>query len=94
VNDSSRYGFHTVEGEVKNISEGVLHDVEVVVQWYVSSGRLLTSDVALLETTALPAGRTSAFKVLTRSSPAMASYSLVFKAGREVIARFQPSISR
>ena len=78
--DLREYGYETVEGEVRNLTGRALPDVEVVVQWYTDNDALIAIEEALIEVNPIPAGHTCPFKVLTKANPAMARYSLAFKA--------------
>jgi hypothetical protein len=89
VRDDRRYGYHSVEGQVKNLSSDPLHDVTVVVRWFTPDGDLFAKDEAVIETGVLAGGHAAAFKVLTQSSPAMARYALAFMAKGAVLAEFR-----
>jgi hypothetical protein len=88
VSDTHDHGYSAVEGEVKNVSSPVLAHLAVAIRWYIPQGALLTSDEAFIGVEELPAGRTVAFRVLTRSLPGMASYSLEFRSAGHVVAEF------
>lgn len=89
VRETQFYGYRFVEGEIKNVSNRVLENLEVTVRWYVSQGALLATEAAVIDAGALQTGRTVSFRVLTKSSPGMASYSLLFKSHGDVVAQFQ-----
>lgn len=90
VRDARQYGYHFVEGVVRNVSDRTLHFVEVVVDWCAPSGEFFTRETALIGLDALAPGGTSAFKVLTRANPSMTKYSLVFQSEGATLARFRP----
>lgn len=89
VRDADVYGYRFVEGEVRNNTNRVLENLEVTVRWYLPSGTLMATDDAVFDAPSLAAGRTAAFKVLTKSRPGMASYTLLFKSGGQPVAFFQ-----
>ena len=89
VSDNHDHGYSAVEGEVKNVSSQVLADLAVAIRWYIPQGAFLTSDEAFIGAEALPAGRTLAFRILTRSLPGMASYSLEFRSAGHLVAEFR-----
>jgi hypothetical protein len=75
----NEYGYHHVEGEVKNLSGRSLENVAVDVSWYTKDDRFITSDDALIEYNPLLPGQTSPFKSLVRSNPEMSKYTVSFK---------------
>jgi hypothetical protein len=91
VRDTRQYGYHFVEGVVRNVSDRTLHYVEVIVDWCAPSGELFTRETALIGLDALAPGNTSPFKVLTRANPSMTSYSLVFQSEGATLAQFRPA---
>jgi hypothetical protein len=72
------YGYHVVNGEVKNLSAVPLKRVVAVVSWYDGGGRLITSDTAMVEYNPIMPGQTSPFKTMTRSNPLMYSFKMGF----------------
>ena len=74
------YGYETVEGEVKNLTGRAMPDVEVFVRWYTNNDALIATEEALIELNPIPPGQTCPFRILTKANPAMARYSLGFKA--------------
>ena len=73
------YGYHQVEGQVRNLSEDSLKNVSVLVTWHTKDDTFVTSDDTLVEYNPLLPGQTSPFKSMTRSNPAMAKYTVAFK---------------
>jgi len=74
------YGYNTVEGQVQNITEASMKNIEAVVTWHDSNGNFISSDTALIEYDPLLPGQTSPFEVLARANPAMKKYSVEFKS--------------
>jgi hypothetical protein len=66
---SNAHGYSTVEGEVENISNAKMENVEAVAKYYTKSDEFVTSDSTLVEYDPLLAGQTTPFKVLTRHNP-------------------------
>ena len=69
-----------VAGQVKNIDNKILPNVEVGVRWYDKAGTLLSTDVETLDANPLYPGRQGSFEVLSVYSPDMADYVLFFRA--------------
>lgn len=76
---SDAYGYHTIEGEVKNISSNKLENVMVVVSWYTKDRTLITTDTAMIEYQPVMPGQTSPYKTMSRSNPAMHHFTVAFK---------------
>lgn len=74
-----RYGFATVEGQVKNVSNESLRNVQVVVEWFTAEGEFVKSDQALVEYDPILPGQTSPFTSITSDNPAMAKFRVTFK---------------
>ncbi|MBI3040249.1 MAG: hypothetical protein HYY80_01100, partial [Chloroflexi bacterium] len=68
-----------VAGEVKNISDESLANVEAVVNFYTNEGRLMNTLRAVIEQTPLLAGKKSRFKVAGYVDATVARYSLRFQ---------------
>jgi hypothetical protein len=90
VNASELHGYRVVEGRVKNASDRAVQRVEIAVDWRSASGALLARETAMIGQAAVPPGGTSSFRVLTKSHPALASYSLVLRAEGAILGQFQP----
>ena len=73
------YGYAIVEGEVKNISQETLKNVEAVAKFYTADKKFITSDDSLIAYNPILPGQTSPFKVSTTHNPAMNSASITFK---------------
>jgi len=69
----------SVEGQVKNISDESLKNIQVVVQWYDKDGNFITNDEVLIDYNPILPGQTSPFKVITTYNPEMQKYSVSFK---------------
>ena len=76
-NWSENYGYATYEGQVKNISNSKMDNVQAVVTWYDRNGNMITSSSALIEYNPILPGQISPFKVMKTYNPAM------YKAGVE-----------
>jgi flagellar basal body-associated protein FliL len=76
---SSGGSYITVYGQVKNISNRSLENVEAVVQYYDSSDKFVKSDDALIDYDPILPGQTSPFSVITADNPEIDSYSVSFK---------------
>lgn len=75
----SEYGYAIAEGQVKNISDESLKNVEVVITWYTEDYTFITSDSALIEYNPILPGQTSPFKVYATYNPAMFKAGIDFK---------------
>ena len=73
------YGYHTVEGQVKNLTGANLENVMAVVTWYTSDDEFVTTDDALIEYNPVMSGQVSPFEVMSQSNPAMSRFSVEFK---------------
>lgn len=73
------YGYHIVEGQVRNISDESLKNVAVKATWYDKADGFITSDDALIDYNPILPGQTSPFKTMSRTNPAMSKYSVEFK---------------
>lgn len=73
------YGFHTVEGQVQNLTDSNLENVMAVVTWYTDDDQFITSDETLIEYNPILPGQTSPFEVMSQSNPAMSRYRVEFK---------------
>jgi hypothetical protein len=77
--ESEGGGYHIVEGEVENISGESLKSVAAMASWYTKDGTFISSSDALIEFDPLLPGQKSPFKTMTRTNPAMSSYTVAFK---------------
>lgn len=73
------YGYHFVEGEVRNVSDQSIKNVAAVVSWYTKADDLVKSEDSLIEFNPILPGQTSPFKVGMSSNPAMDGYRISFK---------------
>lgn len=76
---SHQHGYATAEGQLKNISNRRLENVQAVVTWLDASGNFITSDTGLVEYRPLLPGQTSPFRVMVPHNPAMKSARIDFK---------------
>lgn len=76
---SSRYGFNTCEGAVKNLSDRRLSNVEVVILWSDANGVTQSSDEALIAYNPLLPGQESPWEVVGTTNPALNRYRVQFK---------------
>lgn len=76
---SNGYGFHTVEGQVTNLTNQNLENVMAVVTWYTDDEQFITTDEALIDFNPVLPGQTSPFEVMSSSNPAMSKYRVEFK---------------
>jgi len=76
-----------VQGEVKNISDESLADVEAVISVYTSEGKLFSSDSRLIDKNPLLPGQTSFFLVGTDGDETAKRYRLWFRfsSGDEIL---------
>lgn len=65
------HGYAQYEGQVKNISNLKLKNVQAIVTWYDKNGGMITSSSALIEYNPILPGQTSPFKVMKTANPAM-----------------------
>ncbi len=75
---SNNYGYSTYEGQVKNISNFKLKNVQAVVTWYDKNGDMITSDSSLIKYNPILPGQTSPFKVMETYNPAMQKAGVEF----------------
>jgi len=83
LSDSGSYMY--TEGEVTNTSSRSLEFLRLVVSWYDSGGRFITSDVGYAEFDPVLPGQTSPFTVMTRYNPEMDRYSVTATSSRDEI---------
>jgi hypothetical protein len=72
------YDYAIYEGQVKNISNSNLTNVQAVVTWYDKNDNMITSSSALIEYNPILAGQTSPFKVMKTYNPEMKKASIEF----------------
>ena len=72
-------GYVKAEGEVKNISERRLENVEVLVIWYNRNNDFVTSDSSIIEYNVLMPDQTSPFRVFEKYNPQMHKALIEFK---------------
>lgn len=75
----SEQGFATAKGEVKNVSEKPIHNVEAVVSFKTKAGKLITYDGSLIEFNPVMPGQISPFEVISDYNPQMKTAYITFK---------------
>jgi len=75
---SEEHGYATYEGQVKNISNSKLKNVQAVATWYDRNDNMITSSSALIEYNPILPGQTSPFKVMKTYNPAMKKAGVEF----------------
>ncbi|MGB8951745.1 MAG: FxLYD domain-containing protein [Candidatus Aminicenantales bacterium] len=80
--------FLEVKGEVKNLSDQDLNDIEAVVTFFDTDGISMKQKSALIEKNPLPAGQGSPFKIIDQNDPAIkdAELDFQFKKGEKIPA--------
>jgi hypothetical protein len=73
------WGYHYVEGQVKNVSDKPLKNVTAVGIWLDKDGNFIKSDDALIDYNPILPGQTSPFKTISSGNPAMSKYRVEFK---------------
>ena len=73
------YGYITTSGEVKNLTNENLEQVEAKVSYYTSDGTFVKSDDALIDYDPILPGQTSPFKTIGTDNPQISGYKVVFK---------------
>lgn len=76
--DASDYWVEA-KGQVKNISDRSLRNVEVLVTFYDKNGTFITASDALIEFNPILPGQTSPFRAMETYNPAMAKATIEFK---------------
>ncbi len=76
---SRSYGYITIEGEVKNISNEKMESIQAVVRTYDANGDFVTSSDALIDYDPILADQTSPFSVMVKDNPAIENYRVEFK---------------
>lgn len=75
-----------VSGQVKNITDKTLTNVEVIVNWFDKSGIFLQSDIGLITTDPLYSNRVGSFEIISIYDERMADYQLAFRTSGGDIA--------
>ena len=73
------YGYHTVEGQVTNLTDQNLDNVMAVVTWLTDEDQFVTTDEALINFNPVLPGQTSPFEVMSQTNPAMSRFRVEFK---------------
>jgi hypothetical protein len=76
---SYEYGFMTVGGEIRNISNSPIRNLMVVASHYASDGTFIRSDSGMVEYNPLMPGQTSPFKAMGTYNPMMSKCKVGFK---------------
>ena len=77
IKSSDRY--FQIHGQIKNISQQPLNDIEAVISLYDSEDNFIMSDSALIKNNPLLPGQVSAFRVTVIDNPKITRYSTDFK---------------
>lgn len=73
------YGYFQITGEVTNISDHSLSNIEAIGGAYTKDGEFVKSDSALIEYNPVMAGQTSPFKVMMTMNPLIDKCNIDFK---------------
>jgi hypothetical protein len=76
---SMEYGYAKGVGQVKNVSNQPLRNVEAVATFYDAKGNFITSADALIDYNPILPGQTSPFSVMATENPAMTNAGVEFK---------------
>lgn len=74
------YGYFKLAGQVKNISDKPLENVQAVGSTYTKDHQFVKSDSALIEYNPILPGQTSPYEVMGTDNPAIATCEVEFKA--------------
>lgn len=74
------YGYFQITGEVMNISDHSLDNIEAIGGAYTKEGEFVKSDSALIEYNPIMPGQTSPFKVMTTMNPLIHKCNIDFKS--------------
>lgn len=74
------YGYFQITGEVTNISDRSISNVEAIGGAYTKEGEFVKSDSALIEYNPIMPGQTSPFKVMTTMNPLISKCNIDFKS--------------
>lgn len=72
-------GYAITEGQVKNIGDENIENVEVVVTWKTEDGEFIKSDSSIIDYDPILRQQTSPFKVLTTRNPKMHRFEVSIK---------------
>jgi TM2 domain-containing membrane protein YozV len=78
-NCSRAYGFTTVDGEIRNISNSPISNLMIVASHYASDGTFIRSDSGMVEYNPLMPGQTSPFKAVGTDNPMISNCKVGFK---------------
>ena len=78
-NFSREYDYITVEGQVENISNENLENVEAVVKYFDENDNYIKSDSGLIEYNPILSAQISSFKIITTDNPEIERYRVSFK---------------
>ena len=78
-NNDREYDYIVIEGQVKNISDEALENVEAVVEFFDKNDNFIKSDSALIEYNPILSEQTSPFKVITTDNPEIKRFLVSFK---------------
>ncbi len=72
-------GYAYAKGQVKNISDKPIRNLQVVVQWFTADDQFITHDTAFVEFKPLMPGQSSPFEVIESYNPLMKKANISFK---------------
>lgn len=76
---SREYGFTTVQGEVRNISDAPISNLMVVASHYSSDGQFIRSHTGMVDYNPIMPGQTSPFRAMSTDNPMMSKCKVEFK---------------
>ncbi len=79
TSSSRQYSFLEVTGEVKNITDKKMDNIQVVVSFYDVEGNFIKDGTAIIEYNPILAGQTSPFTVIETDNPAIENWTITFK---------------
>jgi tetratricopeptide (TPR) repeat protein len=75
----TEYGYVKARGQVKNISNQSLKNVQALATYYDKNGNFISSDDAIIKYNPILPGQTSPFETITTYNPAMKKAAIEFK---------------
>lgn len=88
-NCNTEHGYHSIVGEVKNVSPSKIDNVMAVGVFVTRSGEVVKTQNTLIEYNPIMPGQISPFKVLTTANPQITNCKLSFKNmfGGEILSK-------
>lgn len=86
---SSTGDFWYVQGEIKNLTEQRISNIQAVTTWYDAKDMRLTVDTEMIDLKTLQPGQTSPFRTISRFQPNMSRFKVEFRSqvGEPLIVR-------